>query len=71
MTVLAAPGAFPSPAPSKPFPTSYSDDFDSYAINSEANYFADQAGVWEITKAVDSQHGLVMRQKVSHVCHGL
>lgn len=33
-----------SPA-SQPFPSVYSDDFESYNISSEAQYFADQAGM--------------------------
>ena len=36
--------SIPTPPPSQPFPTSYSDDFEGYNISSEARYFADQAG---------------------------
>jgi galactosylceramidase len=35
----------PTPPPSQPFPTVYADDFESYNISSEAQYFADQAGM--------------------------
>ena len=42
----------------------YADDFDSYALYTEAPYFADQAGSWEIAAAVDISHGMVMRQVV-------
>ena len=38
-TINAAP-------PSEPFPSQYQDSFESYAVNSEANYFADQAGMY-------------------------
>ena len=36
----------PTPPPSQPFPTVYADDFESYNISSEAQYFADQAGTY-------------------------
>ena len=35
----------PTPPASVPFPTTYSDDFESYNVSSEAQYFADQAGL--------------------------
>ena len=60
-------GVIPSPAPSKPFPIPYSDNFDGYPINSEASYFYDLTGVWEIAQSSDNTHGLVMRQKVRDV----
>jgi len=50
------------PPPDQPFPPMYSDNFDSYPIASEAQYFTDQSGSFEIVKANDSSHGLVMRQ---------
>ena len=34
----------------------------AYPEYSEAQYFADQTGVFEITKAQDPSHGNVMRQ---------
>ena len=34
-----------TPVPSQPFPSVYSDNFDNYNVSSEAQYFADQAGV--------------------------
>ena len=34
----------PAPAPSQSFPASYEDSFNHYPVNSEAQYFADQAG---------------------------
>ena len=51
----------PTPPASQPFPTSYADDFESYAEYSEARYFADQAGTFEIY-ATNTSHGNVMRQ---------
>jgi galactosylceramidase len=36
------------PPPSMPFPLPYEDDFNRYATSSEAAYFADQSGSWEI-----------------------
>jgi galactosylceramidase len=56
-------GNYPIP-PSKPFPLPYKDNFDSYKVNSEASYFADQTGVYEIAVAGDTSHGNVMRQMV-------
>lgn len=68
-TVVTAGGAIPSPAPSAPFPTSYSDSFESYAVHSEAKYFADQGGSFEVVQSGQANHGLVMRQMVrARVC---
>jgi galactosylceramidase len=36
--------SIPTPPPSQPFPSIYSDDFEGYNVSSEARYFADQAG---------------------------
>eukprot|EP00118_Oscarella_pearsei_P013831 m.114461 g.114461 ORF g.114461 m.114461 type:complete len:801 (+) comp37503_c0_seq6:569-2971(+) len=52
------------PAPA-PFPLPYSDNFDSYSLNSEASNFADQSGVFEIFTSSDSFRGKVMRQVVT------
>jgi len=48
-----------------PFSTDYSDNFESYPVDSEASYFADQAGVWEIFDTSPDSHGKVMRQVVT------
>ncbi len=42
----------------------YSDDFEGYAVSSEAAYFSDQAGSWEIVASGEPGHGMVMRQTV-------
>ena len=34
----------------------------AYPVNSEAQYFADQTGVYEIVQAKDTSRGKVMRQ---------
>ena len=62
---------------SKPFPIPYNDDFDSecsirvylndsnsiaYEEYSEASYFADQTGVWEIRQDSKGMKGKVMEQ---------
>jgi galactosylceramidase len=52
------------PPPSMPFPLPYEDDFNRYATSSEAAYFADQSGSWEIVDTPGS-HGKVMRQMVT------
>jgi galactosylceramidase len=56
-------GSFPDIPPSTPFPLPYSDSFDSYPKYSEAQYFADQSGVFEIT-AAENKGGNVMVQTV-------
>ena len=63
--------------PSKPFPIPYKDDFEcecsirvyyghviglAYEEYSEANYFADQTGVWEIRQDSKGMKGKVMEQ---------
>jgi galactosylceramidase len=52
--------------PSMPFPIPYQDDFDKYPVSSEAAYFADQSGSFEIVDT-SSSHGKVMRQMVTEV----
>ena len=52
-----------SPA-SQPFPVPYKDNFDLHPLFSEAPYFADQAGSWEIVATADPSRGRVMRQMV-------
>ena len=54
----------PTSGASLPFPVPYADTFDGYPLYSEAAYFADQAGSWEIVQSSDPSHGLVMRQTV-------
>ncbi|XP_002734950.1 galactocerebrosidase-like [Saccoglossus kowalevskii] len=57
-------GQYPNSPASEPFPLPYSDDFEKYAEFSEADYFADQSGVFEIRQSNDLEHGKVMRQVV-------
>ncbi|XP_022080635.1 galactocerebrosidase-like isoform X1 [Acanthaster planci] len=57
-------GTYPAPPPSAPFPVPYSDNFDKYPQFTEANNFADQAGVWEIRETGDPTHHMVMEQVV-------
>eukprot|EP00026_Physarum_polycephalum_P003123 Phypoly_transcript_03132.p1 GENE.Phypoly_transcript_03132~~Phypoly_transcript_03132.p1 ORF type:complete len:773 (+),score=122.26 Phypoly_transcript_03132:204-2522(+) len=54
-------GSHPTPPAATDFPKDYSDNFEGYTVGQEANYFADQTGVWEIYKGNTS---LVMRQQV-------
>lgn len=71
-----AKGSYSGP-PSKPFPIPYKDDFESersirvylsynnslaYDEYSEAKYFADQTGVWEIRQDSKGVKGKVMEQ---------
>ncbi|KAL5460123.1 hypothetical protein EMCRGX_G033550 [Ephydatia muelleri] len=57
-------GSFSSIPSSEQFPSPYMDNFDGYPLFSEANYFADQAGVFEIISASDPQHKQALRQVV-------
>lgn len=41
-------GAHPTPPPSAPFPTTYADDFNSYAEDAMAHYWADAFGSWAV-----------------------
>eukprot|EP00042_Codosiga_hollandica_P057702 m.858006 g.858006 ORF g.858006 m.858006 type:complete len:846 (-) comp59651_c0_seq6:65-2602(-) len=59
----ASKAVIPTPPPSQPFPTYYTDNFDNYPLQSEAQYFADQAGAFEIY-ATNTSRGNVMRQSV-------
>ncbi len=54
--------AQPPPAAAFPFP--YSDDFESYAIDSQAKYFSDLNGSFEITPCGGGRNGLCVRQAV-------
>lgn len=55
-------GASTAP-PSMPFPLPYADNFDQHPTSSEAPYFSDQTGSWEIVETSGSR-GKVMRQMV-------
>lgn len=58
-------GAFPSPPATKPsFPLPLSDDFNTYNESSEAHYFSDQIGAFEIHEDAEAKGNMVMRQMV-------
>ena len=59
-TVNGTKGNYQPPSP-LPFPIPYLDDFDRSATSSEAAYFSDQSGSWEIVDISDSR-GKTMRQ---------
>lgn len=63
-TINGTKGVYQSLPVSMPFPLPYRDDFDLYSVSSEAAFFADQAGSWEIVDTSTS-HGKVMRQMVT------
>jgi galactosylceramidase len=54
-TVIRPPAAFPSP---------YTDDFESSAVGAYARYFADQGGVFEVTRRPDGR-GRCLRQMIT------
>ncbi len=62
--LFAEGGKIPASPPSQPFPVPYSDNFDTYPVSSEAAFFSDQAGSWEIVDATDTSRGRVLRQAV-------
>ena len=62
-TLNSTRGTYPTPPPATPFPLPYSDNFDSHAIDSEAPYWFDQAGSWQIYQGQQGR-GRVMRQQV-------
>jgi galactosylceramidase len=60
-TINTRRGSYATPPAATVFPVPYADDFDSHAIDSEAPFFIDQAGSWQIFQG-DSSHDRVMRQ---------
>jgi galactosylceramidase len=64
-TINGTKSAYEAP-PSMPFSLPYQDDFDRYATFSEAAYFADQSGSWEIVDT-PSMRGKVMTQMVTEI----
>lgn len=59
-TINGTKGIYQPPS-SIPFPIPYQDDFDRSAISSEAAYFSDQSGSWEIVDTSNNR-GKTMRQ---------
>ncbi len=64
-TINGTKGTYQTRAVSTPFPIPYQDDFNKYSVSSEAAYFADQSGSWEIFDTAGT-HGKVMRQMVTN-----
>jgi len=64
-TINGTKNAYEAP-PSMPFPLPYQDDFNTYPISSEAAYFVDQTGAWEIIDTF-STHNKVMRQMATEL----
>jgi galactosylceramidase len=62
-TINGTKGSYEAP-PSMPFPLPYADNFDQHRTSSEAPYFSDQTGSWEIVDT-GSSHGKTMRQMVA------
>ena len=52
-----------APPAATSFPLPYADDFDAHVVDSEAPYFFDQTGSWQVQEG-DASHGRVMRQQV-------
>jgi galactosylceramidase len=65
-TINGTKGAYEAPPASTPFPLPYEDDFDQYAVFSEAALFSDQSGSWEIADTFTSRNR-VMRQMVTEL----
>jgi galactosylceramidase len=64
-TINGTKGTYEAP-PSTPFPLPYEDDFDEYPVSSEAAFFSDQSGSWEIVETF-SNRDRVMKQMVAEV----
>ena len=65
-TINGTKGAYEMPSISTSFPIPYKDNFDNYPVSSEAVYFADQAGSFEIVDT-SSSRGKVMQQMVTEL----
>ncbi len=65
-TINGTKGAHEAPPPTMPFPLPYQDNFDQYSTFSEAAFFADQSGSWQITDT-SSSRGKIMRQMVTEI----
>ena len=66
-TLNSSRGSHPTPPPPTRFPLPYSDTFDTHPLNSEAPYFFDQAGSWQVVEHPPNgttPSGRVMRQAV-------
>ncbi len=61
-TINGTKGTYQPPL-SMPFPLPYQDNFEQYVTSSDAAYFADQSGSWEIIDT-SSSRGKTMRQMV-------
>jgi galactosylceramidase len=64
-TINGTKNAYQAP-PSMPFPLPYQDNFERCATSSEAAYFSDQSGSWEIVDTASSR-GKTMRQMVTEL----
>jgi galactosylceramidase len=65
-TINGTKGIYKTSPPSTPFPLPYADDFERYATSSEAAFFSDQSGSWEIVDTF-SNRGKVMKQMITKV----
>ena len=60
-TVKGMKGNHTAPPPASPFPFPYADDFDSHPLSSQAPYFTDQSGSFEVV-AAQGRSGQALRQ---------
>ena len=61
-TINGKKGRHPQPPAPKPFPFPYADDFDSLPLHSQAPFFTDQSGSFEVVAAESAVGGNVLRQ---------
>jgi len=67
-TVKGAKGNHTNPPSPAPFPFPYADNFDAHRLNSQAPYFTDQSGSFEVVAASDpSRDGNVVRQMMPEI----
>jgi galactosylceramidase len=65
LTTLTTPAkGVAAPPPSKPFPFSYKEDFESYRPGSTPRYFSDYSGAFEVAQRTDGT-GRALRQVIS------
>ena len=61
-TMKGSRGNHTNPPPPSPFPFPYTDSFDSHTLHSQAPYFTDQSGSFEVVAADPERGGQVIRQ---------
>lgn len=64
-TINSTKGTHPPPPLSAPFPSPYTDTFDTPTLYSQPQYFTDQSGTFEWYQSGNASHGGVVRQSAT------